>query len=108
MCDYQYPAGDTRYVDPTVPQYCQRASQFWVQSLLSTHNMHACPHHLARIVREVEKEARLFDLNHKDSRPDGTDKRFRKYGTHPDDDGRRLTGEEANYARVTVKVYDPR
>ena len=85
--------------------YCKRKSTFWVQSLLSTHNMHACPHHLARIVREIDSLAAEYDIAAPESTPGGTDKRYRKFGTHPDDDGRRMTDRDANYARVTVKPH---
>ena len=110
MCDYSndytYPA--VKDMPKTTERvYCKRAPQFWVQSLLSAHNMHACAHHLARIVREIDDEAKKFDIGHLSSRAGQTDKRYRRFGTHPDDDGRRMTNRDSNYARVTVKPYAP-
>ena len=82
--------------------YCQRASQFWVQSLTSTHNMHACPHHLARIVREIEKCAREYDILSPDYL--GTENLHPAYVRV----GQSTTRRVANYARVTVKTYTPK
>lgn len=102
MCDYKFPAGDTRYIDPENQHYCQRAPQFWVQSLLSTHNSHACAHHLARIVREIEAEACKFDLCA--TGKEAPDLRY----VRRERDGKvssRVTREHSNWARVTVKPY---
>jgi hypothetical protein len=110
MCDYvirqetidyaEYmPAGSGQ---GTHNVYCQRAPQFWVQSTISQHNSHACSHHLARIVREIEEAARPFDV----LAPIGTpepDVRYALSGAL----GviKRMTPSSANYARVTVKPY---
>ena len=88
MCGYRFPKSG---------KFCERRNAFWVQSLLSTHNQHACPHHLARIVAEVEDMAYRHDITNpqRDDRP------------HPayvrDGKPARLTSPDANYARVTVK-----
>ena len=101
MCDYRFP----NKPGSTIPYFCQRAPQFWVQSLLSTHNSHACPHHLARIVREVEEAARPFDI----MAPPGTPEPDIRYALS----GalgvvKRMTPKDANGARVTVKIYTPK
>lgn len=110
MCDYVMRQETIDYAEympagsgtGTHNVYCERAAQFWVQSLLSAHNMHACPHHLPRIVREVEEEARKFDLCA--SNTEGPDMRYAR----TEFDGTvssRVTRESSNYARVTVKPY---
>lgn len=89
--------------------YCQRASQFWVQSLLSTHNSHACAHHLARIVRDIEAEAKKFDLCAVN--PPNTEGPDMRYARTEGPEGKlssRVTRESSNWARVTVKPYTPR
>ena len=117
MCDYStprkvpaaefMPAGTGTL---THNEYCQRASQFWVQSTISSHNMHACPHHLARIVREVEEMARPFDI----MCPPGTPEPDMRYAQYGYGDGqtehkvKRMTPKDANGARVTVKPYAPK
>jgi hypothetical protein len=104
MCDYQtlIPTTDG---SPVKTRYCQRAAQFWVQSLMSTHNMLACTHHLARIIRHVEAEAAKYDIMRSQDTaaeyPDGGDSRY----TKPDGRRLRMTKEDSNYARVTVKPY---
>ena len=109
MCDYvvrqepidmaEYmPAGSGKQMHNV---YCSRTPQFWVQSLLSQHNSHVCSHHLARTVRDIEKEARKYDLMVVGE--EEPDPRYsRGYG------GKRMTREQANYARVTVKPYAPK
>lgn len=107
MCDYVMRQETIDYAEympagtgtGTHNVYCERAPQFWVQSLLSTHNSHACPHHLARIVREIEEAARQFDITTVDRKPDARysrDSQMLKVG---------MTKEQSNYARVTVKPY---
>lgn len=88
MCGYQFPKTD---------KFCDRASAFWVQSLLSTHNMHSCPQHLARIVREIEARAWEHDITNPNRIEDPHPAYVR--------DGKRvmLTMPKSNYARVTVK-----
>lgn len=111
MCDYRYPTPKVTAADgignlaTTQWTYCQRTSQFWIQSTISQHNMHACAHHLARIVRTVEEAARPFDI----MAPIGTpepDLRYALSGTL----GviKRMTPSNANGARVTVKPYTPK
>jgi hypothetical protein len=91
MCGYQFPKSG---------KFCTRTPHFWVQSTLSTHNMHSCPHHLARIVREVESAAKTFDLlKNMQTAPDV---RYRR-DDHPGTSTHRMTTRSANYAYVTVK-----
>lgn len=109
MCDYSraveidsaeiMPAGTGKL---THNVYCQRASQFWVQSLTSHHNMHACAQHLARIVREVEKGAKKYDIL--DPAHIGEE----GYHPHYVRSEQRMTRKEGNYAHVTVKPYAPK
>lgn len=101
MCDYVYTRktpdqGITRVTE----SYCKRASQFWVQSTISTHNAHACPHHLARIVREIEEATRPFDILAPGITPE-PDIRYAVEGKL-----KRMTPHQANGARVTVKLYN--
>lgn len=104
MCDYVYTRktpdqGITRVTE----SYCKRASQFWVQSTISTHNAHACPHHLARIVREIEEAARPFDI----LAPGITPEPDERYALTDGKSGpKRITPYAANGARVTVKLYN--
>lgn len=90
MCGYQFPKSG---------EFCKRASRFWVQSLLSTHNQHCCPQHLPRIVNEIDQAAR----GHEITSPD----RLGEVNPHYVRDGKafRITSRESNYARVTVKPY---
>lgn len=105
MCDYRYPDPKITAADgvgtlaTTQWKYCQRAPQFWVQSTISSHNMHACPHHLARIVRWVEEAARPFDIMCPPDTPE-PDGRYAVEGKL-----KRMTPHQANSARVTVKPY---
>lgn len=93
--------------------YCQRPGTFWVQSLVSTHSLTACPSHLARIVREVEKAAREYDILHPNYIGQ---ENVKEYYVRP---ARKVTagGKEwtvsesvtrgsSNYARVTVKLIN--
>lgn len=99
MCDYLH----TIILDgEPIRRACQRASAFWVQSLLSTHNSHACAHHLPRIVREIEKCAAQFDILKPGTRT--PDMRYARTDRKDGQSGR-ITREESNYARVTVKPY---
>jgi hypothetical protein len=97
MCGYQFPSGD----------FCSRSSAFWVQSTISTHNMHSCPHHLARIVREIEEAASPFRIGYIGERE--ADMRYAK--TKHMDKGAAIHVERmfppnaANGAIVTVKPY---
>lgn len=110
MCDYilrQEPIDMAEYMPAgsgKAPHnvYCQRASQFWVQSTISAHNSHACAHHLARIVREIEEAARPFDIMAPPNTPE-PDYRYatRTKGPH----FKMITPADANGARVTVKTY---
>ena len=101
MCDYVF---TTKTPDQGIMRisetYCQRASQFWVQSLMSQHNALACTHHLARTVREIEKEARKYDvLSHEYAPDEHYERRNHK--------GEKVNRPPAgsNYARVTVKPW---
>ena len=108
MCDYRFPAyaTDSNHVLTGDYAYCQRAPQFWVQSLLSQHSSLVCAHHLARTVRSIEAEARKYDLLTHDYAPDTRYERKINYWG-----GKtriqRTTSDRANYARVTVKPYTP-
>ena len=103
--DYTYPAVKDM-PETTERVYCKRASQFWVQSTISSHNMHACAHHLARIVRSIEEAARPFDI----LCPPGTPEPDMRYARRDRVDGqiKRVTHGAANGARVTVKPYTPK
>lgn len=83
--------------------YCPRPSAFWVQSVMSTHNMHCCAQHLARIVREIETISRTYDLldSNNNGNP-GPDMRFLRKDSRTGNTNR-ITREESNYAHVTVK-----
>ena len=99
MCDYRFKEND-----PT--SFCKRAPQFWVQSLLSTHNSLVCAHHLARTVRDIEQEARKFDLCVVGE--DAPDMRYLRKDGHDGKISQRVTREHSNWARVTVKPYQSR
>jgi hypothetical protein len=118
MCDYSTPVQiDLAEIMPgssgptTHNEYCKRASQFWVQSLTSTHNMHACAHHLVRIVREIEKCAQQYDVLHPDFIGDARNPLYIRPPRKITANGKSwtasesLTRDSANYARVTVKPY---
>lgn len=113
MCDYvirqesidmaEYmPAGSGQTMHNV---YCQRAPRFWVQSTISAHNSHACAHHLARIVREIEQAARPFDIYAPGNTPE-PDIRYalsNSLGVV-----KRIPPSDANCALVTVKPYTPK
>jgi hypothetical protein len=104
MCDYRFPNVPAD-LGPSYG-YCDRPSAFWVQSLLSTHNSHACPQHLARIVREIEKEAAKYNILRTEN-TEGPDMRFLRVDSRTGQ-SQRITREESNYALVTVKTYTPK
>lgn len=109
MCDYLYPTPNDQRPHPhqvgiTIPNYCQRASQFWVQATVTTHNMHACTHHLPRIVRDVEDASKRAIQAQKDGKevPRSYFRWVKKDGTlYP----RLFTNESHNWSYVTVKPY---
>lgn len=104
MCDYKYSELSANH-----GPYCQRKPQFWVQSTVSAHNVHACAQHLARMVRVIEERAKPFQLGYRG--PLKADGRYsiRKSGdAHWPADTviHRLPHSDANGALVTVKPYN--
>lgn len=103
MCDYHFTSKMTEPDgSPTVTDYCQRAAQFWVQATVTTHNMHACTHHLARTVRDVEDASKRAIQAQKDG-----EEVPRSYFRWVKKDGklypRLFSNESHNWAYVTVK-----
>lgn len=111
MCDYQRLIA-TPDGSPVQTDYCNRAPAFWVQSLTSTHNMHACAQHLVRIVRSIEEAAEQYDVCH----PNYIGKenvqpcyvrpvRMITVNGKSRAVSESVARESANYARVTVKPH---
>lgn len=99
MCDYIYPGtGET-----TV--YCPRTSQFWVQATVTTHNANACPHHLARIVREIEEASKLAIIQLQKDGEDVPRSWFRWVKKDGQLYPRLFPAEAHNWAYITVKPY---
>ena len=80
---------------------CKAPANYWVQSLLSTHDALACAQHLPRTVREITKKAREYDLLNP-TRPDAPDLRYVR-DDDPSGQSLRITRRQSNYAYVTVK-----
>lgn len=103
MCDYNSITGTTDG-SPVQSHFCPRQSMFWVQATVTTHNMHACTHHLARIVRDVESTSKAAIQRQKDG-----EKVPSSYFQWIVKDGKRyprlFPREEHNWAYVTVKPY---